>query len=694
MIRVIFFIQNIMNWAPFPLLRVAVALSAGVFAREQIGFNLIFSTSVLVIALIAWILTEIYWRNLVTKSTITGLLMLCFVFFSGVLLVDFRYDKLAKQQFDTDAPVYLTGTLTEKLKSVNRPKYVLSTEYIRSEQKLIPHKAKVIVSFKTEDSTANRYDLGYRIFLKVKLKHVVKNTNPAAFDYSNYLKHKGIQYLGFVREGDHHIYEEKGFSLFRHWATESTLFTEKVIHKYITSEEASSIAEALLIGQKLNITDEIYKSYTDTGAIHVLSVSGMHVAIFISIFIMAFNRIRWQTLYWKIFKVASLLAIVWFYVILTGMAPSVVRAGTMVSLYLIGGAFFKGYNTYNILALAAIVMLVYEPFYLFQVSFQLSFISLLSILFFQPKISSWWRPKFKVFKFGWDLVSVSLAAQILIFPVSVYIFHQFSLSFALSSLLAVPLVTIIIFGGTLMVLSELLFQNIAQFVGNFLEQCILTLNYIIKQISLIPFSVMTDIYISEMGIAFMILSILSLMYFIVTKEKISFYVAITCLLLVVIIGAYDKIKKMQQSVLVAYDLYGNDVIDFCHGNTVFRYISGDTSDSRISLVTHNYMVKSRIQRIEISGEPFHRHNNDWIFICRTKADILRLKHTISPRFLYVASNEFTKPESVLEMVNPDTVILSPNLKPWIINKWVDLQLHFDYVVYDIKKEGAFLKVYH
>lgn len=683
-----------MNWAPFPLLRIAVALSAGVFIREQIALNPTFSVSGLVIALIAWMLTEIYWKNLVTKSTIAGLLMLCFVFFLGVLLIDFRYDKLAKKQFDTDAPVYLTGTLSEKLKSTNRPKYVLSTEHIRSEQKLIPHKSKVIISFTTEDSIANRYELGYRIFLKVKLKHAVKNTNPAAFDYSKYLKHKGIQYLGFVREGDHHLYEENGYSLFRHWATKSTLFTEKVIHKYINDEEASSIAEALLIGQKLNIRDEIYKSYTDTGAIHVLSVSGMHVAIFISIFILAFNRLRWQSLFWKIFKIASLLTIVWFYVILTGMAPSVVRAGTMVSLYLIGGAFFKGYNSYNILALAAIVMLAYEPFYLFQVSFQLSFISLLSILFFQPRISSWWRPRFKVFKFGWDLVSVSLAAQILIFPVSVYIFHQFSLSFALSSLLAVPLVTIIIYGGTLMVLSELLFQNIALLLGKFLEHCILTLNYIIKQISLIPFSVMTDIYITEMGIAFMLLSILSLMYFIVTTEKISFYVATSCVLLVVIIGAYDKIKKLQQSALIAYDIYGNDVIDFYNGNTVFRYISGDTADSRISLVTHNYMVKSRIQHIVISGEPYHRHNNDWIFICRTKTDILRLKQPISPKFMYVAGNELSKPEIVLEMVNPDTVILSPNLKPWIVNKWVDLQHHFDYVVYEIKKEGAFLKVYH
>lgn len=378
-----------MNWAPFPLLRVAVVLSAGVFVREQIGLNHNYSVSGLIIALIAWILTEIYWRNLVTKSTIAGLFMLCFVFFIGVLLIDFRYDKLAKQQFDIDAPVYLTATLSEKLKSADRPKYVLSTEYIRTEKKLIPHKSKVIISFKAEDSTASRYAVGYRIFLKVKLKHAVKNTNPSAFDYSKYLKYKGIQYLGFVNENDHYVYDENGYGLFRHWATKSTLFTEKVIHKYITNEEASSIAEALLIGQKLNIRDEIYKSYTDTGAIHVLSVSGMHVAIFISIFIMAFNRLRWRTLFWKIFKLALLLTIVWFYVILTGMAPSVVRAGTMVSLYLIGGAFFKGYNSYNILALAAIVMLVYEPFYLFQVSFQLSFISLLSILFFQPKISSW-----------------------------------------------------------------------------------------------------------------------------------------------------------------------------------------------------------------------------------------------------------------------------------------------------------------
>ncbi|MCZ2100717.1 MAG: ComEC family competence protein [Chitinophagales bacterium] len=682
-----------MNWAPFPLLRIAIALSAGILCQEYLALPFSFGIIGFVISVFGWILLEQFWSNLISKSTITGFALLTATFFIGVMLLNARYIKLERQAFPEDEVVLLTGTLTERLKSSNKIRFVFHTDYRRTKDKLEAHRSKIILSFDPSDSLASDYLVGHHLAVRLRLKKAMPNSNPEAFDYSQYLKYKGIEYLGKVKMGDHKMLAANGFGLFRNLANKSTLFTDKVIHKYIHDEEASSIAEALLIGQQLNISQEIYKSYADTGAIHVLSVSGMHVAIFIAVFLYLFNQVKRRSLLWKIFKVSMLLLIVWFYVILTGMAPSVLRAGTMVSLYVIGSTFFKGYNTYNVLAFAAMLMLFYEPFYLFQLSFQLSFISLLSILFFQPRIAQWWKPSNKVLKFCWSLVNVSLAAQIMIFPLSILIFHQFSLSFALSSLLAVPLVSFIIYGGTAMVLAELVWESLAHILGVFLEYMIVLLNYVILQISKLPYSVLTDVYISEIGFIVLAFAVLSLMYWSKTFEKSSLYLTFFSLCFVFAGVSLDKLQKRNQAFLVIYDLYGNDVLDLGLGKKIFRHVSGAQDDDRIDQVAHGFMVKNRIKQVHLFSQPMLQFQENLIYVCNSREDVSRLKAPIAPKYMYIAGNDLGHPERILERVFPDTLILNPNLKPWISKKWVALQHNCGYAVHDIKKEGAFVKVY-
>lgn len=683
-----------MNWAPFPLLRVAITLSAGIFLQEYAKIESVCCVIGFFLFLLLWLLAEKLWKNLIVKSAVTGFLMLCTTFFLGTVLLNVKYVELEKKNIALDNPVYIAGTLLEKLKSSTTQKYIFKSAEIRTENGMVTHPANVIVSFKNTDEVAATYKPGNRIYLKAKFNKTVPNTNPEAFDYAKYLKYKSIEYIGFVNPGDHHFIDNAGFNFFRRMASKSTLYTQEAIHKYIQNKEAVSIAEALLVGVQLNISDEIYKSYADTGAIHVLSVSGMHVAIFIAFFIFLLNSVHYNSLTWKCIKVFILLIIVWFYVILTGMAPSVMRAGMMVSMYVVGSTFFKGHSTYNILAFTAIAMLFYDPFYLFQISFQLSFISLLSILFFQPKIEQWWKPQNKFLKTCWSLINVSLAAQILIFPISVYIFHQFSLSFALSSLLAVPLVSIVIYGGSVMVLMGLLWTDLASLIGLFVEYCIVALNFVILKISQIPFSVLTKIYISEFELVLLLIFVCGLMYWAVLKVKRAFWLSLGSLLAVLFSGAIDKIQKNHQSFIVIYDMYGNDVIDVGNGKKVIRMVNGDKADNRIQNVTNNFLVKSRIKQVIYYDEPLFKLNSGWLFNYRSVDDISRLKQPLTAKYLFVSANERYQPEHVLEFLQADTIILSPNLKPWIAKKWVALRDYCDYFIHDIKTEGAFLKFNH
>lgn len=291
------------------------------------------------------------------------------------------------------------------------------------------------------------------------------------------------------------------------------------------------------------------------------------------------------------------------------------------------------------------------------------------------------------------LINVSLAAQIMIFPVAAYIFHQFSLSFALSSLFAVPLVSVIIYGGTVMVLAELVFPYLASTIGISLDYCIAGLNSIIKYISHLPYSVISQIYISGTELMFLSMGVLSLMYWIVTREKSAFYWIMGSVFVVIVSGTYDKMQNYRQSFLTVYDLYANEVVDFCYGKQVIRYVSGDPDDPKITNITGNHMIKRRIQHIDVTRDPLHQIGKDIVFIYTNNEDIRRIRGNISSTYLYVANDKNISPEYILERTNPDTVILSPNLKPWISKKWVALQLNCGFGIIDIKNDGAFLRVY-
>ena len=114
---------------------------------------------------------------------------------------------------------------------------------------------------------------------------------------------------------------------------------------------------------------------------------------------------------------------------------------------IIGKEWFRNSNTINILFVSAIWMLLYDPYYIYDLSFQFSYLSLLSIILLQPQIKLWYIPVGKGTTYIWELISVSISAQILVFPLSVYYFNQFPVYFILSNIVAVPMAIFLVYGG-------------------------------------------------------------------------------------------------------------------------------------------------------------------------------------------------------------------------------------------------------
>lgn len=684
-----------MNWSAFPYFRIAIVLALGIFTVGYYDLSYRFDY-VLMLSFCLYLLSEFLKPPLKYQSFIRSILLLFVVFSLGATIFVQKNKTLhenAAKLVGTE-PIMILGKIDETIKSTNTYKYILKTESFRDKTEASFIDTKVLLTFSSSDTIAAKYKSGDKIVIKSMLKPISKSSNPESFDYSKYLLTKGVLRQGFVKIVNHALISSASHHPIRQFAENTADFSSNTLKKYFKDTLALGIAEALLIGRKQLLSEEIRSAYVNTGAIHVLSVSGLHVAIFISLFIWLFDKVENKRKSWLVLKVFSLLSIAWFYVLLTGMSPSVVRAATMVSMYIVGKNFFKNTNTYNILAIAAIVMLLYNPYYLFQASFQFSFISLLSILYFQPKIKALLTPDHKVTVFCWDLTSVSIGAQILIFPFTVYFFHQFPVYFIISGLVAVPLVTIIIYLGTLLIISEMIFVKVSSLVSVVLEYIIQLLNSFIQYISNLPFGLIPGIWLSDFALFIMVLALVFFIFWMEVRSLKMLYAALLSTFVLVFYLSFTNISANGVYSIVFYDVYGGHLIDIFEGRKLVFLKSQTLSEKTETFATFNHRIKNRILTNDDYGANFYTtRDGDLMYFFTDLDDFARLKSGLEVHTLFVSNINNNVPEKILNKLNPKQVVLDSNLKPWIRQKWLTLSDEMPFKIHDIKSDGAFIISY-
>lgn len=269
--------------------------------------------------------------------------------------------------------------------------------------------------------------------------------NPHAFDIRKYYRSIGIRYQLSCKGSEVIPQIESDISLFRHTAKwQSTLCAIVSAH---TSPEVGQLTNALVWGDRTYMNEEIRDAFADSGAMHVLSVSGMHMAMIYSMLLLFLGPPGAGTYARRIFRFACYAIAIVLYMGLTGACPAVVRSGLMILLYLLGKA--MGWNTpiWNLLGFAAFVMLWINPFVWMNVGFQLSFLAMAGILFYAQPTIRYFSFKNIILHRTWEITAVSIAAQIFILPVILRQFYQFPLTFIASSLVAMPASYVIIFGS-------------------------------------------------------------------------------------------------------------------------------------------------------------------------------------------------------------------------------------------------------
>lgn len=382
--------------------------------------------------------------------------MFLFLFMSGYVLVTRQLER-ADYTFAAEASVYEVS-IREKPEVKERSilcRVVLTREWRNDTLMACPGEKQFLFYF-PKDSVATALQRGARLWVHTRLSPPANNGNPDEFDYVRYLRRKRVAGTAYIASGHWRTAGQDSLRSFRQAALDRRGQVVNLYRNLGFEGDELAVLSALTVGYKDELSDDIVETYSVSGASHVLALSGLHIG-FIYALLLFVCRPLWRR--WRCIKPLLLLLVVaflWGFAFLTGLSSSVVRSVVMFSLLAAASLQPEKPLTMNTLAATAFLMLLYNPVWLFDVGFQLSFAAVASILLLQPRIYSLWRVENRLLRYLWSLITVSVAAQAGTAPLVVLYFSRFSTHFLLTNLWVIPMVSLVLYAAVaLLVLTPL-----------------------------------------------------------------------------------------------------------------------------------------------------------------------------------------------------------------------------------------------
>jgi len=529
-----------------------------------------------------------------------GLSLTLFLFFVGVIITIKQpiTDKLISNS--SNKVVFdLLDTPQQRSKSIRAE---VEVKYIQSNNVWLPVKEKMLVYFDISDSLALNLDYGSSIAANIIPQPVQQSGNPNQFNYKQYLSDRGVNFTAYLKPNCWIKLGNNG----NYIKSIALKLRGRLLSLFISnglSGDELAVASALTLGYQDLLDDELRQVYSSSGAMHILSVSGLHVGILYVLlsFLLSFMNKRGLT---RAIKAIILLAFLWFFAILTGLAPCVQRSALMFSFLVIGDFFMKKSNIYNTLASSAFVLLVIDPYNLFDIGFQLSYLAILSIVFFYPYIYKLLYVKSWMFDYIWSLVAVSIAAQFGTFFISLFYFSQFPNYFLLGNLIAIPLSTIALYLSVLLIITSP-FHVIAHYIGIAFAYSIRFLNNGLELVEKLPFSVSEGLRISALQMFILFGVILALSFYLITKRYRYIFSTLFLLSIFLSLNLYSTIKKAKTREFIVYSINKKSLVSFRVGEKLV-FFDVDTS-KQVFEDKYNFYVKGYISAVG-ANKQYKVHN--------------------------------------------------------------------------------------
>ena len=411
-----------------PFLRILFPFIGGILIRyffDVIWISIV-GFSLASVVLFLWI----FLKGTFHRRYLFGVFVTLFCFASGNVLMHQSFNETDWNDCGTG---YYDGVMQEY--PIEKKKTMLCRIQLDNGQRVMVYLPK--------DSLSQALLPGQKIRFSSTLSPLEKSKEPQDFDYALYLKMQGYAASGFVAKGQ---WEISGYEFnLKYKALEYRTQLVEIIQDFRLSEDAYAFGTAMLLGCRDLMDDDVEKSFAVAGISHVISISGLHTQIIFMMlfFVFGFMGNRKKA---KVTRHIIILLLMWIFTFISGLSPSVIRASAMLSIYGVGEILSKKMFNLNAVYLSAFLMLFYNPLYLFDISFQLSYLAVLAIVVVYPMIEALHVSENKIVRYLWGSFCVSIAAQLATMPLCAYYFHSFPLYFWFSNIVLAPLVGPILIG--------------------------------------------------------------------------------------------------------------------------------------------------------------------------------------------------------------------------------------------------------
>jgi len=552
-----------------------------------------------------------------------------------------------------------------------------------------------------KDSSALQLAYGDELLIPGKFAPIDPPFNPAEFNYKKYLAHQNIYYQDFLYPGQYRLVQSNMGNPF---IANVLALRRQMVQKLklqLHDPNAIAVASTLILGYKADLSEDVLQAYSKTGTIHVLSVSGAHVAIIWALlaFMLRFlNRFR----HGGLIKAIIIIPIIWYYAMLTGFSPAVCRAAVIISAVILGKTYNRYINNLNILAVSAFILLLYNPLLITDVGFQLSYLAVAGLVVLQPVVYAWFTFDNKWVDKLWALCSVSIAAQVITFPLSAFYFHQFPVYFLFSNLFIVIPTSVIMYSGIFYLLLPQI-PYISTALAWALENSILFMNYVLAWVEHLPFASINKIWFTTTEYLLLYAIIICVFYFLYDRKVWLLRTGIILIFLLAVSISIKKYRLYTTNSIAFLNLRKNMGIVFKNSNQAIVLSNLADTDKNYNYSIRPYLDSCKISDIVLykpdkeirSG--FLRKQGDFMQFRNQSVAIVNREYTdttssekLKTDYLYITGS----PKIPLAIINKNheyhTIIIDATNTPKTVQLIVDQAraLHANYVV--LKRNKSFV----
>lgn len=584
---------------------------------------------------------------------------------------------------------------------------------------ILPTSGKILLYFDNRTVEKPRY--GDIFFVKGSPQEIASPKNPEEFDYQQYMRNQNINYQQYLRSENIEKVGNQPPEILINFALKINAHADSILTTFVEGKNQYGVANAMILGQRDDLSNDLMQAYSAAGAIHVLSVSGLHVGVIYAVLLWLLGSLKKKGKWGKIILFWSIFLILWSYAFITGLSSPVLRSTIMFSIFLFSTIFQRNKDAYNTTAFSAFCLLLYNPNFLFNVGFQLSYLAVFGMIFFQPllnpifvidKNKNWF---YWIVDRTWKVTTVAVAAQIATLPVTIYYFHQFPNYFLFANPAVILLSSVVLVCGlAFVILAKLLLIfdliTITNILGQGLKYTILWLNETVLWFEHLPLSITKFLWISTYEMWLMYGLIFSLIALWKTRKYAWVWISCGFVGNLFFLNVHEKIQHKGQELCTILSTPKHSAITFVNGKNAIIMANKSFLESRkdIGFRVNNYWSSLGVRdttKVDLLENYYSKNNvvnlqnQDSIAVISWKDKTFlwigkNLKHkdfeakNVSVDYLILANKSVKDLNQIIGKVQFNNLIIDASYTRWYADKLSVQAEEMGLKYFDLSRSGA------